>query len=109
MAKKTHYAIRRGRQSMMIVNSWDKCRALVEGFGGAEFMGFTCKEHAEMYLSSYAPAGAGGEFIPPTDIRDKFGYFKPRYYSENGCQLAYYGTTIGANYHPSTETGLPWE
>ena len=49
MAKKNFYAVKRG-MCPGIYSSWDECRALVDGFPGAEFKGFAKKEDAYDYL-----------------------------------------------------------
>jgi len=37
---KRYYAIRRGRESNQVVDSWAKCSSLVTGFPGAIYKGF---------------------------------------------------------------------
>ena len=47
--KKKFYAIKNGRKTG-IVNTWEECRVLVEGFKGAEFKGFSTIDAAEEYM-----------------------------------------------------------
>ena len=51
MAKKTHYAIRVGRESNVIVRTWAECERLVTGFDGDVFKGFTSEAQAKRFLS----------------------------------------------------------
>ncbi len=46
---KKYYAVKKGRETG-IFESWDKCRALVQGFSGAVFKGFDTLEEAELFL-----------------------------------------------------------
>ena len=47
---KRAYAIKIGRKPNVIVNTWDKCKKLVDGFPGAKFKGFTTTLEAEKWL-----------------------------------------------------------
>lgn len=49
MAAKKFYAVRKGH-SVGIFESWEECKAAVEGFSGAEYKGFPNREEAEGYL-----------------------------------------------------------
>jgi viroplasmin and RNaseH domain-containing protein len=105
MAIKRYYAVRIGRKNNVICHSWSECEKLVTGFKGAIYKGFKWLEQAESFLdapppkwqkvSEKAPKLLAGSFIAPTDKKDKFGYFKPKYYRKNGVQFADYGKTIG--------------
>lgn len=53
MAKK-FYAVKHGK-STGIVNSWDECKAMVDGVPGAKYKGFSTLEDAEAYLNDEAP------------------------------------------------------
>lgn len=48
MAKKV-YAVRNGRKTG-VFDSWEECRAQIEGYSGAEYKGFLKKEEAEEFL-----------------------------------------------------------
>jgi len=50
MAKK-YYAVRKGLQNNVIVDSWDECSSLVTGYSGAEFKGFKSRQQAESWLA----------------------------------------------------------
>lgn len=52
MSKNNYYAIRKGRKSDVIVESWDECEELTSGFKGAEFKGFKIKYEAMHYLDT---------------------------------------------------------
>ena len=49
MAAKKYYAVKKGK-TKGIFQSWEECRASVEGCPGAEYKGFACLEEAESYL-----------------------------------------------------------
>ncbi len=49
MAAKKFYAVRKGH-SVGIFESWEACKAAVEGFSGAEYKGFPNRTEAEGYL-----------------------------------------------------------
>ncbi len=73
MAAKKFYAVKKGKETG-IFNSWDACKAAVDGFPGAEYKGFATRQEAENYLNgvsmqSNIRSGAAREFgydeIPP--------------------------------------------
>lgn len=49
---KKYYAIKNGRKSNVIVDSWKECRKLVNKYSKAKFKGFATREEAEKYLKS---------------------------------------------------------
>ena len=49
-----YYAVKNGRK-IGIFETWDECKAQVEGFSGAEYKSFTKKEELEYQLLCYAP------------------------------------------------------
>jgi len=125
MATKRYYAVARGKESGVITESWFECESLVKGFSGAKFKGFMVKREAETYLKTFKDAKPKvikpkknkqgyidvrnyeavdylGTFIPATDKKDKYGFYKPAYYMKNGVRHANYGRTIGENYVPFT-------
>ncbi|MDE7479177.1 MAG: ribonuclease H family protein [Lachnospiraceae bacterium] len=53
MAKKKVYAVRKGKQTG-IFNTWDACKASVEGYPGAEYKSFLSREEADAYLTGAA-------------------------------------------------------
>ena len=53
MAKK-FYAVKHGK-STGIVNSWDECKAMVDGVPNAKYKGFSTLEDAKAYLNDEAP------------------------------------------------------
>ena len=60
MAAKKVYAVRKGHRTG-IFETWDECKAAVDGFSGAEYKGFPNRAEAEVYLfgettSKYTPA-----------------------------------------------------
>ncbi len=98
MTKKTHYAVRVGRKSNIIVRTWAECSDLVSGFAGAVYKGFTCFSDAERFLISKKPEWDKSKpkiHQPATEKKDKYGFFKPRYYMKNGVRHADYGKTFG--------------
>lgn len=50
MAKKNFYAVRTGKVTG-IFQTWDECKASVDGYPGAEYKGFPTKEAAKEYLA----------------------------------------------------------
>lgn len=50
MAKKNFYAVRTGKVTG-IFQTWDECKASVDGYPGAEYKGFPTKEAANEYLA----------------------------------------------------------
>lgn len=50
MSKK-YYAVRKGYNTG-IFDTWDACKAQVDGFSGAEYKGFNDEEEAHKYLNS---------------------------------------------------------
>ena len=126
---KKYYAIRIGRKSHVIVRTWEQCSKLVTGYPGAVFKGFKYREQAEAFLIDKPPKWVASKkpdrtakgpvnqegvqgivFEPPTLTKDRYGYYKPRYYSKNGVRMAHYGRF----YNPSVildpnDTRIPWD
>lgn len=50
MAKKKYYAVRKGKKTGLF-ETWDECKAQVDGFSGAEYKSFSTKEEADEYLN----------------------------------------------------------
>jgi ribonuclease HI len=50
MAKKNFYAVRTGKVTG-IFQTWDECKASVDGYPGAEYKGFSTEEAAKEYLA----------------------------------------------------------
>lgn len=50
MAKKNYYAVKKGIRTG-IFQTWEECKASVEGYPGAEYRGFSTKSQAQAYLS----------------------------------------------------------
>ena len=48
---KKYYAVRKGRSSG-VFDSWDECKAQVEGYSGAEYRSFKFRHEAEQYLQN---------------------------------------------------------
>lgn len=116
---KQFYAIKKGRKCGVIVKSWEECESLVSGYKGAIFKGFKWHEQAEKWLHEKIPfkqiskiMDDGTVFIPATDKKNKYGYYKPKYYVYRGFQMASYGMTIGNKCDVNNlYSGLnpPWE
>lgn len=49
MAKKKVYAVKKGRKTGVFL-TWEECKALVDGYPGAQYKGFSAMEEAEAYL-----------------------------------------------------------
>jgi len=119
--KKSCYAVKRGRKNDVIVHTWYECEELIKGFKGAVYKGFGSYVEAKSWLSKGLPDWAKPEkkeimqrtavFIPATNKKNKYGYYKPRYFSEKGVLMADYGTTIGCDYDPDNSyqgEDAPW-
>ena len=92
MAKKTHYAIKSGIQSNVIVRTWDECEKLVSGFAGAIYKGFTNESDAKAFIRGKNPS-----WVKKPVKKDKFGFKKEKHYTINGIRFADYGRTVGEN------------
>lgn len=57
MAKKI-YAVRKGKKTGLF-NTWDACKASVDGYSGAEYKSFLSREAAEAYLAGAKENDAG--------------------------------------------------
>lgn len=60
MAAKKIYAVRKGH-SVGIFETWEACKAAVEGFSGAEYKGFASRAEAESYLGIAALSVVSGD------------------------------------------------
>lgn len=58
MAKKKVYAVRKGKKEG-IFETWDACKAAVEGYPGAEYRGFATREEALAYLGKDSGISSG--------------------------------------------------
>jgi len=102
--KKKFYAIKKGFKCGVIVKSWSECESLVNGYKSAVFKGFPDHESAKKWLGKPEPVEQkqiiqkdGTIFLPATNKKNKYGYYKERYYTVKGQLLAHHGTTIGCN------------
>lgn len=50
-SNKKFYAIKKGKKSNVIVDSWSKCSNLVIGYKGAIYKGFSTKEEAKRFIN----------------------------------------------------------
>ena len=57
MTKKAYYAVFKGHTSNIIVNTWDECKNLVNGFKGAIYKKHMSEDDAKEYLSSLKNLG----------------------------------------------------
>lgn len=57
MAAKKYYAVKKGKTTG-VFKSWAECKAVVEGYPGAEYKGFALLEEANAYLG--CPGGSSG-------------------------------------------------
>ncbi len=62
MAKKKYYAVKKGK-STGIFQTWEECKASVDGYPGAEYRGFATKGEAQTYLGC-ADGEDGIRFLP---------------------------------------------
>ena len=107
MAKKKYYAIKKGYESNVIVESWYECWKLTDGFSGAIFKGFTTEHEARNFLA--LRKAKWDKSKPP--LKKQMKKKKPKYYVKGGVRMAYYGTTVG-KFYTSEDRGpdeLPWD
>ncbi len=60
MAKKKFYAVKQGK-STGIFQTWEECKASVDGYPGAEYKGFATKAEAEAYITGMGKFEAGAQ------------------------------------------------
>lgn len=78
MAAKKYYAVKKGKITG-VFNSWEDCRASVDGYPGAEFKGFTSLEEAKAYLGDlyclrFEQRDDGQRTIEPQEERPEEGW-----------------------------------
>lgn len=106
MAKKTHYAIKKGHESNVIVRSWHECRKLTDGYAGAIFKGFTTEREAADFLALRHAKWDKSKSLAKKQVKKK----KPKYYIKNGVRMADYGLTVGKFYKdPGNDNSVPWD
>lgn len=66
MAKKKVYAVRKGKKTGLF-QTWDACRASVDGYPGAEYKSFLSMEEAQAYLNRPADLLPGARSSVGTD------------------------------------------
>ena len=103
MAKKTHYAIRNGRESGVIVTTWEQCEGLVHEYPGAIYKGFTNEHDAKKFLHGKNPT-----WVKKPVKRDKFGFKKEKHYMKDGIRHADYGTTYTDRHIDTSDMSAPW-
>ena len=62
MAAKKVYAVRKGHKTG-IFETWEECKAAVEGFSGAEYKGFPSRAEAESYCFGVASAQTAADAV----------------------------------------------
>jgi hypothetical protein len=120
--KKTHYAVRVGKRSNVIVKTWRECSALVTGFPGALFKGFDQEQAALNYLAGSRPTKKTKPQKPqkpqqrsfwdqekyPCIERKSYRDLVTGIYYKNRCVRRRGPTMTGVNYEPSTDDSVPW-
>jgi hypothetical protein len=118
------YAIKKGHQSGVVVDTWEQCKALVDGCKGAIFKGF--QAHQEEQAKKFAKHGNYGKHTPKTKAakttsstwdNDKYPCIQRKTYRDpftgvlykNRCVMRRGPTTIGKDYKPHIGNSLPWE
>ncbi len=102
---KKYYAVKIGRKSLVIVNSWKECYPLVNGFEGAIFRSFKTLPQAEGWLLISNIIDNSGR------ITVKKSRWKGVEYSSFGVRHANFGRSVGEFYIPYTGDPLipPWD
>lgn len=91
MAKKNYYAVKRGHKTG-IFYSWTECEKAINGYSGAVFKGFKCKEDAIRFMRGKMPEWAQ---CHKTKRKGKFKYasmksgqvYKTTYPKDRGAPL----------------------
>ena len=120
--KKTHYAIRVGKRSNVIVKTWRECSALVTGFAGALFKGFDRESAALAWLAAPPPTkgrpkikrssqdkkSTWNQDLYPCIERKSYRDLITGIYYKNRCVRRSGPTMTGANYKPHIGNSIPW-
>ncbi len=62
MAKKKVYAVRKGKAEG-IFETWEECKASVDGYPGAEYKSFSTREDALAYLDGKTVSDGGASVV----------------------------------------------
>lgn len=93
MAKKV-YAVKKGKHTG-IFYTWEKCKAQVDGFSGAEYKSFKSEEEAKKYLTNACQIENSEEIGEDACIAYVDGSFDERQQAYSyGCILFYQGQRI---------------
>jgi len=116
---KHYYAVKKGRKSGVVVKSWNECEALVKGFPGAIYKGFSLyqKDQAEKFAKSGSyknqqikkkkviyDSSTKGECLERKSYTDPF----TRVFYKDRCVRRYFKTTVGEFYKPHIGNSIPW-
>ena len=121
---KKFYAIAKGHQSGVVVNTWEQCKVLVDGYKGAIFKGFPA--HQRDQAEKFAKFGSYGKHTPKkkatkansnTWDNAKYPCIKRIDYTDtltgvrykNRCVMRQGPTITGSRYKPHIGNRLPWE
>lgn len=122
---KKWYAVREGRECAVVVETWDECRALVDGWSKARFRSFDTFNDAKKF--------ANGEDFPcitprkrekrdkrkanliakkerkfPCLMRKSYYDKKAGKYYKDRCVMRQGPIMVGENYVPNDIEGVPW-
>lgn len=116
---KNFYAVRKGRENHVVVNSWAKCLKLVSRYSGAIFKGFKEKEDAIKFANIPFEAPK-----PKLSTSKKLGVLRNynidmtgtgrcelrgKFRGKNRCLKRYFSTTTGNQYKPVDSGSIPWD
>jgi hypothetical protein len=124
VSKKNFYAVKKGFTSMVIVETWEECSALVTGCPHARFKGFHTEQDAQDFLNWVEPKKKISQMNAKPPPKQEAGFDPIKYpcikrksylcpvkhiYFKNRCVMRQGPTVTGENYVLSTDTSIPWE
>lgn len=124
---KKYYAIRKGHQSGVVVDSWEQCKVLTDGCKGAVFKGFASyqKEQADQFAKygvkrNQTPKKKKATPRINETLNQRFNRLSPcimrKTYTDeftgelykNRCVMRKGPTITGENYNPTGDNSIPW-
>lgn len=84
------YAVRKGLK-VGVFNSWDDCKAVTQGYTGAEYKSFKTEEEANAYLNGSMTANSYNNMIVPEPNKEDANLFTSSLYKDG---IIYFGCVI---------------
>jgi hypothetical protein len=122
---KRYYAIRVGRQCGVVVNCWDECQKLVDGFSGASYKGFDNEDRAIDFATTPVVNRINVQekikYRPNETLNQRFNRLNPcverRTYKDPFTGELYVNRCVrrkapapvrGSDYQPTDDRSVPW-